>query len=78
MRMPRYNRSGKWIAVFCWSVTPFRSPVRNRLAKAFRQKCPEGRIIAISNMKIEKREFADALVYGLEGPETLINALLQQ
>jgi hypothetical protein len=53
-------------------------PVRKRLSKAFRQTCPEGRIIAIANMKIEKPEFADAFVYGLEGPETLISTILQR
>jgi hypothetical protein len=29
-------------------------------------------------MKIEKPEFADAFVYGLEGPETLISTILQR
>jgi len=67
-----------WLRNAVLQSAGFNGLTTNRLAKAFRQKCPEGRIIAISNMKIEKREFADALVYGLEGPETLINALLQQ
>jgi hypothetical protein len=29
-------------------------------------------------MKIEKPEFADAFVYGLEGPENLISTILQE
>ena len=62
------------VLLVCYSLPP---PVRNRLAKSFREKCPDGRIIAIANRKIEKPEFADAFVYGLEGPETLISTILQ-
>ena len=63
------------VLLVCYSLPP---PARNRLAKSFREKCPDGRIIAIANRKIEKPEFADAFVYGLEGPENLISTILQE
>jgi len=62
------------VLLVCYSLP---QPVRNRLARAFREKCTDRRIIAIANMKIEKPESADAFVHGLEGPETLISTILQ-
>lgn len=63
------------VLLICYSLP---HSVRKRLAEAFRQHCPEGRIIAITNMKIQKPDFADTFVYGLEGPETLISTILQR
>jgi DNA-binding response OmpR family regulator len=51
---------------------------REYLAQIFRQSCPEGKIIAITNETIrEVPAFADDLVYGIEGPEALIDAVRQ-
>ena len=51
------------------------SAVRKNLAQATRKSCPRARIIEITNRKMEKPEFADTFVYGLDGPEVLIEAL---
>lgn len=42
----------------------------------FREHCPEGRIIAITNRPVaETPKEEDELVYGVEGPEILIDAI---
>jgi DNA-binding NtrC family response regulator len=51
------------------------SDARRRLAQATRTCCPLARIIEIANQKLEKPEFADVFVYGVDGPEALIEAL---
>lgn len=48
---------------------------RRKLAQAARKHCPGAHIVEIANRKLEKPEFADAFVYGVEGPEVLIAAL---
>jgi DNA-binding NarL/FixJ family response regulator len=50
---------------------------RQLLAEAFRQYCPGGRIVAITNEQMDKAEFADSFVYGVEGPEALIEVIRQ-
>jgi DNA-binding NtrC family response regulator len=51
---------------------------REHLAQIFRESCPDGKIIAITNENIkEVPAFADDLVYGMEGPEALIDAVRQ-
>jgi DNA-binding NarL/FixJ family response regulator len=47
---------------------------RKRLAENFRSNCPDGRIITVSNQQGQP-EFADAVVYGIDGPEALIDAI---
>lgn len=59
------------VLLLCYSLP---LPSRKRLAEAFRAKCPEGRIVTITNEKTEP-EFADSFVYGVEGPEALIEAV---
>ena len=49
--------------------------VRKNLAQATRRSCPLARIVEITNQKVEKPDFADIFVYGLDGPEALIEAL---
>lgn len=50
------------------------SPVRERLARRFRSNCPHGRIVAVSNKQVdESMVYADAVAYGIEGAEALIN-----
>jgi DNA-binding NtrC family response regulator len=49
---------------------------REYLAQIFRESCPDGKVIAITNENIkEVPAFADDLVYGIEGPEALIDAV---
>jgi DNA-binding NtrC family response regulator len=48
---------------------------RQLLAEAFRKHCPDGRIVAITNQRLEKPDFADIFVYGVDGPEALIDAI---
>jgi hypothetical protein len=48
------------------------------LAEAFRQHCPGGSIVAITNEQMEKPDVADTFVYGVEGPEALIEAIRQR
>jgi DNA-binding NarL/FixJ family response regulator len=59
------------VLLMCYSLPLFS---RKRLADSFRANCPQGRIVAITNEKVEL-EFADASVFGVEGPEALIEAI---
>ena len=58
--------------LMCYSLT---KPIRQQLAEAFRKYCPDGHIVAITNQRLEKPDFADTFVYGIEGPEALIQAI---
>jgi hypothetical protein len=49
--------------------------MKRHLAIAYRKRCPEGNIIAVSNQHVETVEIADSFVYGIEGPEVLIEAI---
>ena len=59
------------VLLMCYSL-PLLS--RKRLAETFRANCPQGRIVTITNQKSEP-EFADVSVYGVEGPEVLLEAI---
>jgi DNA-binding NarL/FixJ family response regulator len=59
------------VLLLCYSL-PLLS--RKRLAETFRAKCPQGRIVTITNEKSEP-EFADLVNYGVDGPEALIEAM---
>jgi len=59
------------VLLLCYSL-PFLS--RKRLADSFRANCPQGRIVTIMNEKGEP-EFADLVIYGVGGPEALIEAI---
>ena len=59
------------VLLLCYSLP---LPARKRLAQAFRESCPQGRIVTITNEKTEP-EFADSFVYGVEGPQALIEAV---
>jgi hypothetical protein len=49
---------------------------RYSLITKFREHCPKGRIVAITNEPIaEPPREVDDLVYGVEGPEALIDAI---
>jgi DNA-binding response OmpR family regulator len=60
------------VLLLCYSLS---EPSRRDLVSTFRQYCPNGRIVAITNSKLDKPEFADTLVFGVEGPEALIEAV---
>jgi len=59
------------VLLLCYSL-PLSS--RRQLAGTFRANCPRGRIVTIMNQKGEP-EFADVVVYGVDGPEALIEAI---
>lgn len=65
------ERGNCGVLLLCYSLP---LPSRKRLAEAYRAQCPEGRIVTITNEKTEP-EFADSFVYGVEGPEALIEAV---
>ena len=66
-------RSGECgVLLVCYSLSV---DARRRLAKAFRSHCPYGKIVAITNSQLDKPDFADTFVYGVEGPEVLIQSL---
>jgi hypothetical protein len=45
------------------------------MTKAFREVCPKGRVVWITNQPLKQSPDADAFVYGIDGPEVLINAV---
>lgn len=58
--------------LLCYSLL---RPQRQVLAEEFRKYCPDGKIVAITNQRLDKPDFADAFVYGVDGPEALIDAI---
>jgi DNA-binding NarL/FixJ family response regulator len=68
----RIRQGNCGILLLCYSLS---EPAREHLTDEFRKCCPSGRIVAITNRKMDKPEVADALVYGVEGPEALIDAI---
>ena len=60
------------VLLVCYSLSV---GVRQRLAGAFRRHCSGKRIIVITNEQMDKADFADTFVYGIEGPEALIQSI---
>lgn len=60
------------VLLMCYSLPV---AVRKNLSDAFRSHCPGGRIVSIANQQLETPYFGDVLVYGIEGPEALIEAI---
>jgi hypothetical protein len=60
------------VLLLCYSLS---ETSRRELVDTFKHYCPNGRIVAIANRKMEEPEFADGLVFGVEGPEALIDAI---
>jgi len=59
------------LLLLCYSLP---GSVREHLARQFRNRCPHGRIVAASNKQVdESTVYADAVVYGIEGAEALID-----
>jgi CheY-like chemotaxis protein len=64
------------VMLLCYSID---LSLRQRLARQFRQHCPRGRIVAITNQHQSKPPIdADAFLYGLEGPESLLDIVRAQ
>lgn len=64
------------VLLLCYSME---IDVRQRLARQFREHCPDGRIITITNQYQAKPPVdADAFLYGLEGAESLLEIVRQQ
>jgi CheY-like chemotaxis protein len=60
------------VLLICYS---FEVETRKELADTFRHHCPNGRIVSISDRQPDVPYFGDVLVYGLDGPEVLIEAI---
>ena len=61
------------VLLLCYSVP---AEWRNQLIQEFRKRCPEGRIVAITDRVIaEVPKQVNELIFGLEGAEALINAV---
>lgn len=60
--------------LMCYSLS---QEVRKLLAQEFRHRRPNGRIVAITNRKLDAPDYADSFVYGVEGPEILIETILE-
>ena len=70
--LARIERRDCGVLLMCYSLP---IEVRRKLVEALRRFCPASRIVAIANKHIEKADFADMFVYGVEGPEALIEAV---
>ena len=70
--LARIERGECGVLLMCYSL---RAEVRKKLAEALRSSCPGSRIVAVANKQMEKPIFADRFVYGIEGPEALIDAV---
>jgi DNA-binding NtrC family response regulator len=75
---PKYALSkiedGKWeVLLICYSLP---EEWRHQLVQKFRELCPEGRVVFVTDRPVvETPKDADELVYGVEGPEILIDAV---
>ncbi|HKR82669.1 MAG TPA: hypothetical protein VJS37_00770 [Terriglobales bacterium] len=70
--LARIERGECGVLLLCYSTA---KAIRQELAAALRRFCHGSEIVAITNERIEKPDFADSFVYGVEGPEALIQAL---
>jgi DNA-binding response OmpR family regulator len=61
------------VLLLCYSIS---DEWHKQLVQRFRELCPQGRIVAITNRPVaETPKEEDELVYGVEGPEILIDAV---
>ena len=61
------------VLLLCYSI---REEWRRHIIHAFREHCPEGRVVAITNVPFSRPPIeADEFVYGVEGPEALLEAV---
>ncbi len=71
----RLNPENCGVMLLCYSLE---QPVRERLAKRFRECCPQGRIISVSNRRMDTVFYGDVVFDALEGAEALIDAVCTQ
>jgi hypothetical protein len=61
------------VLLLCYSVS---DEWRQVLVRDFREHCPDGRVVAITNRPVTQLpKDVDELVYGIEGPEALMHAI---
>ena len=61
------------VLLLCHSLA---DTVRHNVSKEFRHNCPDGRILGITNVRWPQAlDEVDSYVYGVEGPEILIQAI---
>jgi DNA-binding NarL/FixJ family response regulator len=70
--LARIEQGDCGVLLMCYSLP---IEVRKKLAETLRSFCPGSRIVAIANKHVDEPFFADMFVYGVEGPEALIEAL---
>ncbi len=70
--LARISRGDCGVLLVCYSAP---LPMKRHLAVAYRKRCPGGKIIAVSNQRVDTLEIADSFVYGIDGPEVLIEAI---
>ena len=64
------------VLLLCYSVP---NEWRGELIRKFRQACPKGRVIGITNYPVVRpAKETDALIYGIEGAEALISAVRRE
>lgn len=69
----RMSDGGCGVLVLCYSLA---YDCRKELIQQFRACCPQGRIVAITNRPVTQSSGdVDRLVYGIEGPEALLDAV---
>jgi hypothetical protein len=60
------------VLLLCYSVE---EESRKHITKTFRELCPEGRIVSITNQPLKESPDADMVIYGVDGAEALIQAV---
>ena len=60
------------VLLLCYSVD---DESRKEITRTFREVCPEGRIVSITNQPLKESPDADVVVYGVDGAEALIGAV---
>ena len=69
----RIRQSSCGVLLLCYSVP---AEWRKQLIQEFRESCPQGRIVAITDRIVaEVPKQVDELIFGLEGAEALIDAI---
>lgn len=71
--LTRIRHSDCDVLLLCYSIGP---ECCEKLTRNFRECCPQGRIVAVTNRPVcEMPKVVDELVYGVDGPEALIDAV---
>lgn len=69
----RISQASCGVLLICYSI---REEWRKHLIDAFREHCPRGRVVAITNVPFSRPPIeADEFIYGVEGPEVLLDAI---